>query len=150
MNETLHTKFGNAKLYSDGYYMITSGKEGNHCKKLHRLIWEDFYGCKVPEGYIIHHKNGNKTDNCILNLQLMRKGKHNSLHVCGENHPRYGKGDVDYARILRGGSHDGIQDYMLVYKGERLKYSRYKNKLIKWFKNNYSNDILIKEENIYD
>ena len=70
MNEVLHTKFGNAKINCRGYLAITSRKEGNNAKKLHRLMWEDFYG-EIPEGYVIHHKNGNKLDNCILNLQLM-------------------------------------------------------------------------------
>lgn len=84
MNEILHTKFGNAKIKKDGYYRITSGKEGNYRKLLHRLIWEDFYGCEVPEGYVIHHRNHIKTDNCILNLQLMRWSEHNKLHMTGK------------------------------------------------------------------
>ena len=87
--QVLHTKFGNAKLGRD-YYKISSGKEGNFGKLLHRLIWEDFYECTIPEGYIIHHKNGNKTDNCILNLQLMKSTEHKKLHMNGENHPLYG------------------------------------------------------------
>ena len=87
----LHTKFGNAKLRKDGYYKITSVKEGNHNKYLHRLIWEDFYGCDVPKGYHIHHKNGNKLDNCILNLALINKTTHNSMHSAGENNAMYGK-----------------------------------------------------------
>lgn len=91
MNKTLHTKWGTAKV-SEGYYRITSKKEGNHNKFLHRLIWEDFYNCKVPEGYVIHHRNHIKTDNCILNLQLMRNKDHCILHnPKGENHRNYGK-----------------------------------------------------------
>ena len=89
--QVLHTKFGTAKTSSTrDYYAISSGKEGNYKKLLHRLIWEDFYGMAIPEGYIIHHKNGNKTDNCILNLQLMRSTDHKKLHMGGENHPFYG------------------------------------------------------------
>lgn len=89
MNTTLQTKFGRASL-SGGYYTIHSRNE-NRSKLLHRLIWEDFYGYKLPKGYVIHHKNGIKTDNCILNLQLMRDTDHKSLHLSGENHPFYGK-----------------------------------------------------------
>lgn len=104
MNKTLHTKFGTAKLRNDGYYVISSRKEGNHNKMLHRLIWEDFYGCEVPEGYVIHHKNEDKLCNCVLNLQLMRESEHKSLHNKGkilsnehkqkisENSARYWKG----------------------------------------------------------
>lgn len=75
----MKTKFGKAKLYDDGYYRITSSKEGNHNKLLHRLIYESFYG-DIPEGYDIHHKNENKLDNCILNLVLVRHGEHARQH----------------------------------------------------------------------
>lgn len=90
IKDTLKTKFGTAKIGDGRYYKITSTKEGNARKLLHRLIWEDFYG-EIPEGYVIHHKNGNKQDNCILNLQLMDEKEHLSLHNKGENHPMYGK-----------------------------------------------------------
>ena len=87
----MKTKWGNAKIDKDGYYRITSGKEGNHRQFLHRLIWEDFWKTEVPKGYVIHHKNGDKLCNCILNLQLMRVSDHHKLHNCGENNPNYGK-----------------------------------------------------------
>lgn len=88
--QVLHTKFGTA-IINNGYYTISSIKEGNRAKRLHRLIWADFYGCEIPKGYVIHHKNGIKTDNCILNLQLMRDSDHKSFHNAGENHNFYGK-----------------------------------------------------------
>ena len=84
MNGTLQTKYGTAKLNKDGYYTITSAKERNNGRKLHRLIWEDFYGCKVPKGYVIHHKNEKRNDNCILNLQLLKKEDHIRLHHSGK------------------------------------------------------------------
>lgn len=80
----LNTKWGKAKIDSLGYYRITSWKEGNNMGLLHRLIWEDFYGCKVPKGYVVHHKNGDKLCNCILNLQLMRNSEHSKLHNKGK------------------------------------------------------------------
>ena len=79
----MKTKFGSATIHPQGYYKIRSRKEGNRDKTLHRLVWEDFYGCKVPEGFVIHHKDGNKLNNCILNLQLMRKSEHDRFHNCG-------------------------------------------------------------------
>jgi len=88
--EILNTKWGNAKLDHNGYYHITSRKEGNCGKYLHRLIFEDFYG-EIPTGYNVHHKNEKKTDNCIMNLQLMEPGEHVSLHKKGENHYLYGE-----------------------------------------------------------
>ena len=91
MNETITTEFGTANLNNHGYYRITSKKEGNFCKFLHRLIFEKFYGTPIPQGYIIHHKDGNKLNNCILNLQLMRISDHLKLHNASENNPMYDK-----------------------------------------------------------
>lgn len=81
----LKTKFGIAKIYKD-YYIICSSKEGNLNKRLHRLIYEDFWGVKLPSEIIIHHKNGNKLDTCILNLEAMEWGKHTTHHWTGKKH----------------------------------------------------------------
>jgi len=94
----IKTKFGNISKDRKGYYIIHSNEFGNRGKKLHRLIWEDFYGCEIPKGYVIHHKNGLKTDNCILNLQLMSEFDHNKLHNTGQNHPMYGKHHTESAK----------------------------------------------------
>lgn len=37
---------------------------------IHRLVWEAFRG-KIPEHLLINHKNGNKNDNRLSNLELM-------------------------------------------------------------------------------
>lgn len=99
MNKTIHTKFGIAQINVHGYYKITSKKEGNREKLLHRLIWEDFYGSKIPEHYIVHHKNGNKLDNCILNLQILPAKIHSKLHNIGEANPLYGKNHSESSMI---------------------------------------------------
>lgn len=75
----LHTEFGRAKIDAQGYYTITSRKEGNHRKRLHRLVFEKFHG-SIPDKYIVHHKDGDKLNNCILNLELVTCEKHNTLH----------------------------------------------------------------------
>lgn len=82
----LETKFGNVKLNDDGYYIITSRKEGNNGKIFHRLVWEDWYGIQVPKGYVIHHLNGDKLDNRIQNLQCVEIKKHISYHHKGLKH----------------------------------------------------------------
>ena len=79
MNTVLNTKFGVAKQRDDGYYQIDTSKEGNHKKLLHRLIFEDVYGF-IPKNFNIHHKNGDKSNNCILNLQLISSKEHSKLH----------------------------------------------------------------------
>lgn len=82
----MKTKWGNAKINNDGYYIIRSWKEGNSGKLLHRLIWEDFWGCEIPKGYVIHHRDHNPLNNCIMNLQLMKRSEHISLHHKGKLH----------------------------------------------------------------
>lgn len=91
----IKTKYGNANLNDWGYYRITSRKEGNHKKLLHRLIFEDFYNIKLdeefPEGVHIHHIDGNKTNNEIWNLEPTPESEHMSLHKSKEKHHCWGK-----------------------------------------------------------
>ena len=77
----METKWGKATIgkYS-GYYVITSTKEGNHGKKLHRLIMEDYLGCEIPKGYIVHHVDGDRLNNDIDNLVLVKKSEHCEIH----------------------------------------------------------------------
>ena len=84
--ETKHmnSKYGNVGINKAGYHIITSTKEGNLKKRLHRLIWEDWYGKPVPKGYVIHHINGDKTDNRIQNLQCVSNGNHIRFHHKGK------------------------------------------------------------------
>ena len=97
MNKTLHTKYGTAKINNIGYYQITTWKKSNHGKLLHRLIAEDYFGEWIndtdPNGnkWHIHHIDGDKTNNCVLNLEPIPERDHNLLHKSGENHPNYGK-----------------------------------------------------------
>ena len=91
MSEVLHTKFGNARISTHGYYVITTKKEGNCRKFLHRLIYEDFWGVKLVPEVHIHHKDGNRRNNCILNLEAMSNSEHSKHHHTGENHYNYGK-----------------------------------------------------------
>lgn len=79
----MKTKFGNARLSNEGYYVISSTKEGNHGKKLHRLIFEDFYQIILPSDMHIHHNDGNKTNNEIWNLIPMTNSEHIRLHKKG-------------------------------------------------------------------
>ena len=63
----IQTKFGTAKLRDDGYWDIVTVKEGNFKKLLHRLIFEDFYQITLPKDWIIHHEDGDKSNNEIWN-----------------------------------------------------------------------------------
>jgi hypothetical protein len=47
-----------------------SGVENKTYRRIHRLVWEAFNG-PIPNGYVIDHKNADKKDNRLENLQLM-------------------------------------------------------------------------------
>lgn len=44
-----------------------------------RMMYENFYG-DIPEGMIVHHKNENKYDNHISNLEIQTVTEHNQEH----------------------------------------------------------------------
>ena len=46
---------------------------------VHRLIWEEHYG-KIPSGMDIHHKDGNKLNNKIENLECLTREEHKARH----------------------------------------------------------------------
>jgi hypothetical protein len=53
--------------------------KGDKRKSLHRYIWEEANGL-IPEGYHIHHIDGNRKNNELINLQLVTPGEHNKIH----------------------------------------------------------------------
>ena len=127
MNKTLHTKFGTATINNHGYYQITSRKEGHKGKLLHRLLFEDFYNITLLKNYSVHHKDGNKLNNCILNLQLLPRIIHHKLHSSGKNNPMYNKQFTKEHRdrlskgISKGKNTTG---YYRVYKQKSNRYKQ--------------------------
>ena len=83
MANKIKTRFGNAAINRDGYYEITSVKEGNKDKILHRLIYQEFHNIILPKQVHVHHKNNNKLDNCVLNLEAVHERDHIRMHRCG-------------------------------------------------------------------
>ena len=76
-------------------------------------MWEDFYNEEIPKGYVIHHKNGDKSDNCILNLQLLSEHSHRMLHS-KENPPFYKKNHELSTMLKMSKSQNNTTDYFRV------------------------------------
>ena len=49
-------------------------------KRLHRVLMESKIGRKLDKNEIVHHKDGDKTNNIIENLELMTRGEHLRIH----------------------------------------------------------------------
>ena len=79
-------------LNSDGYVCTTIYDDSNerHTVRNHRIIWEVVNG-EIPQGYDIHHIDGNRANNTISNLQLKESSEHKSHHFSSQHNPMYGK-----------------------------------------------------------
>jgi len=74
-----------------GYKLVKATGENssnnNGYIREHRKIMENFLGRKLSKKEIVHHKDGDKTNNAFENLQILNKSEHCKLHL-----PRLGTG----------------------------------------------------------
>ena len=76
------THFGR-KFYLDkdkGYWISCDYSKENPRIRAHRWVWINYHG-KIPKGYHVHHKNEDKSDNRIENLELIERSRHLSHHM---------------------------------------------------------------------
>lgn len=62
-----------------GYYSGYISSVGRKVR-LHRYVWEKYNGV-IPKGYHIHHKDKNKFNNNIENLEMLSAREHEKLHA---------------------------------------------------------------------
>ena len=58
-------------------YLKADGRHGG--AYLARVVYSDTYG-NVPHGWHVHHKDGDKLNNAIENLQCLSSREHAALH----------------------------------------------------------------------
>ena len=71
--------------YFDGTKFTRDEKTGYYQnstihKRMHTYVWE-YYNGKVPKNYEVHHKDFDRSNNDITNLQLLSKSAHRKLHA---------------------------------------------------------------------
>ncbi len=73
-----HPSYKGGYTNKDGYRVICF--EGDKEIREHRFIVENNLGRSLKEEEIIHHKNGDKTDNRIENLEITNRKEHINIH----------------------------------------------------------------------
>ena len=51
----------------------------------HRLVIENHLGRELTANEHVHHINGDITDNCLENLEVMERGEHTTIHNTGKS-----------------------------------------------------------------
>lgn len=89
-----------SNINSKGDYLsvILRDKEREKHTRIHRLVAETFIG-DIPTGYHVHHKDGNKQNNDVDNLEILSIKDH--ARETHEMHPHNYDGMNYYNKVIR-------------------------------------------------
>lgn len=77
-----------SKLMRNGYYMTAAQYDGKTYYFMeHRVIWV-WYNGPIPAGLVINHKDYNRANNSIDNLELMTQKENTAYSKCHQRPPR--------------------------------------------------------------
>lgn len=116
----------------------------------HRLVWEAAHG-PIPDGYEIHHVDGNGHNNSLDNLVLLSRSEHTKLHArlrkenrdvvdatdpdvvqhrnftkryCDENKEKIRAKNAEYRARHKDRERARKKEYYETHREERLEYNR--------------------------
>lgn len=101
-----HPRWSRDQIMSKGGYVkVRVGKDHpladpNGYAYEHLVVWCAAGNPRPEQGKILHHKNENKTDNRLSNLELLDRSAHTTLHNAGR--PRDKSGRFCAGRLLDG------------------------------------------------
>lgn len=112
----------------------------------HRYIMENILGRKLKRNEVVHHKNGDKSDNRLENLEVMTLSEHGKFHSIGRKMSEESKkklSEIGYHRpnlSCRRKSKEDIIEIAKKYKefGSYREVDRYFN-----FANRTTRDIIV-------
>jgi hypothetical protein len=82
MSGTQHPNWtGGRSLDSAGYVRVVTGRDER--KREHRIVAEAQLGRPLQPDEVVHHKNGDKTDNRPENLEVLTTQEHTRRHQVG-------------------------------------------------------------------
>lgn len=83
-----HPKTNGISKNREGY--IREYVDGKY-KMQHRLVMERYLGRELRPDEVVHHKDHDKTNNNIENLELLTNSEHTRLH----NYEKFGKAPAE-------------------------------------------------------
>lgn len=118
----------------------------------HRFIMEQFLGRKLDRYEVVHHINGDKSDNRIENLQLMTLSEHSKLHNIGKKISNEQKNKLSEIQKNRPNARRSISDETIIEMAKLRKQGFSFRAIDKYFNlsNKTSSKILQKGKNYYE
>lgn len=93
----------------DRYWLVDLWKDGERdIRSVHHLVFETFNNCQT-DGLLIHHKDENKNNNSVENLELMSVLEHNRHHFCGKHPKIYNKASLESYKLMWETRHNNLR-----------------------------------------